>query len=181
MANRRLLLRGEGALTIDDAGMETEVVARVGGVLHARNVDLAGDLIVRDEMHCHDPVRHVRRFQEEERDGGPLWVNTADVGTMYVVPCTCVLQLPDAPPQGVPLLYEVVGSDIDSLEIRGRLAPTSTWAVDGAMHFPTRRDSVAFTAARGLRLHVRSCITPRDDSDGTPVYAFRITGTVWSR
>jgi hypothetical protein len=200
MAARRLRLRGEGALTID-AGLETEVVARVGGVLHARNVDLAGDLVVRDEMHCHDPVRHVctivtsvcdvqgaSEAEAATASALPLarpkaWaVSTADVGTMYVVPRSCVLQLPDAPPQNVPLLYEVVGSDVDSLDIHGRLSPTSVWAVDGTMHFTDAGAHVAsFTNVRGMHLHIRSCITPRDDTAGAPVYAFRITGHVWSR
>ena len=199
MAARRLRLQGEGALTID-AGLETEVVARVGGVLHARNVDLAGDLVVRDEMHCHDPVRHVCAIatsacnlsiaqgasEAEEGTASAMptaWaVSTADVGTMYVVPRSCVLQLPDAPPQNVPLLYEVVGSDVDSLDIHGRLSPTSVWAVDGTMHFTDAGAHVAsFTNVRGMHLHIRSCITPRNDTGGSPVYAFRITGNVWSR
>ena len=198
MAARRLRLRGEGALVID-AGLETEVVARLGGVLHARNVDLAGDLIVRDEMHCHDAVRHVRResagsprpscSSSTAEPGAPVLgtvdVTTSDVGTLFVVPRVCVMQLPDAPPQGVPLMYEVVGSDVDSLEIRGRLAPTSVVAVDGAMRFVggqgTNPATCTFTNVRGMHLQVRSCITPRDDSDGASLYAFRITGMAWSR
>jgi hypothetical protein len=197
MAARRLRLRGEGALVID-AGLETEVVARLGGVLHARNVDLAGDLIVRDEMHCHDAVRHVRHVSYQSVSSprpspadpagpsvGTVAVTTSDVGTLFVVPRVCLMQLPDAPPQGVPLLYEVVGSDVDSLSIRGRLAPTSVVAVDGAMRFLAGQGADlatwTFTNVRGMHLHVRSCITPRDDSEGASVYAFRVTGALWSR
>jgi len=198
---RRMLLRGHEALVID-AESDTSVSARVGGVMHARNMDVAGDLVVRDELHAHDPIRHLCRVQAAEHI-----VTVAQVGTLFVVPRKCLVRLPDAPPQGVPLVYQVVGNDVDSLEIHGNLAPTSVVSVDGTLTFCWERAlrhgahkdlegqerhedqegqevqdaaTCVFTNARSIQLEICSCILPGRAADGGAVYAFRVTGTVQS-
>ena len=177
---RKAVFKGGDAIVVS-AHDRTERTAKIGGQAHFHGAHFAGDVIAKDELHAHDVVNSVRRIPDNSR-----WaVSPAEVGTMFVLPPNCEVCLPPAPPENVPMRFELVGSNIQRmcLKIAGGytlFSPTSYVVFNGytldIMDEEEQEANLQLTNIAVLRLVVQS--TVEHTPEGKAVYKYRFTGTV---
>lgn len=177
---RKAVFKGEDAIVVS-AHDSTERTTNIGGQAHFHGAHFAGDVIAKDELHAHDVVNSVRRIPDNSR-----WaVSPAEVGTMFVLPSSCEVCLPPAPPANVPMRFELVGSNIRraSLKIEGGhtlFSPTSYVVYNGdtlsVLDEVEQEAGLQLANVAVLRLVVQS--TVEHTVEGRTAYKYRVTGTV---
>jgi len=177
---RKAAYKGEDALVVT-AHDNTERTAKIGGQAHFHGAHFTGDVIAKDELHSHNVINSVRRIPNNSR-----WtVSTAEVGTMFVLPSCCEICLPAAPPTNIPMRFELVGSNIESLTLRTAddrtlFAPTSYIVFNGKeLSIATeynQESGFAFAGVNMAQLVIQS--TVEHTAAGTAVFKYRVSGTV---